>query len=93
MAIWVEIWQRDGNPPREVSVHLLAGYPNPQGLGPKNGAPGYNLPQLRVLCLGLDVAAGWGFAAGWGSAAGLNSTGLEFAAGVENAPGEAGYPC
>ena len=40
-----------------------------------------------MICLGLHVAAGWGYAAC------LNSTeGLEFAAGVEHAPGKAGYP-
>ena len=76
------------NPPRKVSAHIWAGYPNPQPL------------KLWVVCPDLDVAAGWGFAVAWdsavgcGSAVGLNKTyGLEFAAGVLNAPGEAGYPC
>ena len=34
LAVKVEIWQGDGNPPRKVSAHVWAGYPNPLSQGP-----------------------------------------------------------
>ena len=46
-------------------------------------------PKPSLVCLGLDVAAGWGFSEGRDFAAGLDFTGcFEIAAGVENPLGK-----
>ena len=32
---------------------------------PENGVPGSMQPKMCVVCLGLDVAVGWGFTGVW----------------------------